>query len=502
MTKRPICLIIRDGWGHGKHDQDDMIHLADTKYTDEYESKYPNMLIRADGEYVGLPEGSQGNSEVGHMTIGSGRIIYQNLTRIDKEIKNGEFFENNVFLQAIERAKQKNSEIHLIGLIQEEGVHSVTRHANALLQLFKKHNFDNVNIHAITDGRDTPPKSAKEHLSLLRKGIEKTGVGRIVTVIGRYFAMDRDTRWDRTKIAYDAIVYGTGKEVSSWEEAIDDAYGSGENDEFIKPRLIDYQGVGKDDVLIFFNFRTDRTRQLTRAITDSAFSEFETLKHNIHFVAMTPYYDNGNFTVAFPQIANRNILGEVLRDNKCTQLRCAETEKYAHVTFFLNDQLNEPFEGEDRILVDSPKVATYDLQPEMSIFKVRDRLLEAIINKGYDVIITNFANCDMVGHTGVPRAIKKAVEAVDECVHDVVEATLAKGGICLLTADHGNADKIRLDDGSPMTSHTTNPVNFTVVGLDGCQLREEGGLQDIAPTILKLLNLKQPEEMTGQSLVL
>jgi 2,3-bisphosphoglycerate-independent phosphoglycerate mutase len=357
-------------------------------------------------------------------------------------------------------------------------------------------------IHAITDGRDTPPKSAAEHMRFLQQGIDRIGVGRVATVIGRYYVMDRDKRWERTAIAYNAVMKGEGTAVASWQAAIDGAYAAGENDEFIKPRLIDYRGVGQDDVVIFFNFRFDRTRQLTRAIVEPDFRDFPTIQHRMRLVAMTHYYDNGHFTEAFPEIANTNVLGEVIAKAGLTQLRCAETEKYAHVTFFFNALRNDPFNGEDRVLVDSPKVATYDLKPDMSVFPVRDKLVEAIASGKYDVVITNLANCDMVGHTGVYDAIIKAVEAVDTVVHDVVEAALAKGGVCLVTADHGNAEQTKLEDGSPMTAHTTNPVPVTLIGAaKGAKLRSDGGLKDIAPTILELLGIPAPVEMTGKSLI-
>jgi 2,3-bisphosphoglycerate-independent phosphoglycerate mutase len=450
---------------------------------------------------VGLPDGYQGNSEVGHLNIGAGRIVYQSLSRIDKSIADGDFFENRSITKAIDLAKKRSTTLHLMGLIQEEGVHAVTRHCHALLELCKRRGFSSVCIHALTDGRDTPPKSAHKHLKFLQEGIDRTGIGRVATVIGRYYAMDRDKRWDRTEKAYRAIMRGEGKSAASWAGAIDDAYAEGETDEFIKPRIIDYNGVGHDDVFIWFNFRFDRTRQLTRAMIEPDFSEFETVDHALHFVAMTHYYDNGHFEEAFPEVINQNILGEILAGRGLKQLRCAETEKYAHVTFFFNSLRNDPFSGEDRILVDSPKVATYDLKPEMSAFCVRDKLVEAIRSDAYDVIICNFANGDMVGHTGVFEAILKAAEAVDTCVHDVVEAAVAKGGACILCADHGNAEQTRLEDGSPMTAHTTNPVPLTMVGLGEVALRDDGSLCDIAPTMLSLLGIEIPADMTGASLI-
>ncbi len=501
MKKRPVCLIIRDGWGKGNEEDSNAIFKANTPHTDLYERTNPTTVINTSGEGVGLPEGYQGNSEVGHLNIGAGRVVYQSLTRIDKSIKDKDFFENQAFLNAIAHAKDKKATLHLMGLIQEEGVHAVTRHCHALLELCKSQGLDRVVIHALTDGRDTPPKSALEHLTFLQEGIDRIGVGRVATVIGRYYAMDRDTRWDRTEIAYRAIMEGAGKKVENWKNAIEDSYAADESDEFIKPRLIDYHGVGADDVMIFFNFRFDRTRQLTKAIVESDFSEFNTINHQVHFVAMTHYYDEGNFFEAFPELENKNIFGEVLAREGLKQLRCAETEKYAHVTFFFNSLNNDAFELEDRVLVNSPKVATYDLKPEMSAFEVRDKLVQAINSDTYDVVICNFANCDMVGHTGVYEAITKAVQTVDTCVHDVVEAVLSKGGVALLFADHGNAEQTKLSDGSPMTAHTTNVVPLTVVGAGDVSLRKDGSLCDIAPTALALMEIEQPTEMTGRSLI-
>jgi 2,3-bisphosphoglycerate-independent phosphoglycerate mutase len=501
MKNKKVCLIIRDGWGRGKEEDKNAIYMAKTPNTDRYEKDYPTTLINTSGLSVGLPEGYQGNSEVGHLNIGAGRVVYQSLTRIDKSIKDGDFFENEAFLEGIKIAKSKNSTIHLIGLIQEEGVHSVTRHCISLLKMIKDNDYANVNIHAITDGRDTPPKSAHGHLSFLQEGIDKIGIGKIVSLTGRYYTMDRDTNWNRTEIGYRAIMEGKGKKIDNWKDGIEDAYANGETDEFIKPRVIDYDGIGKDDLIIFFNFRFDRTRQITKAIVEKGFSEFKTISHNISYIAMTHYYDNGNFKEAFPELKYKNIFGEVLANNGLNQLRCAETEKYAHVTFFFNALNDTPFENEDRILVKSPKVATYDLQPEMSAYEVRDKLLAAIESEKYDVIICNFANCDMVGHTGVYPAIIEAVEVVDKCVGEIVEKMNEKGGVSILTADHGNADKTTLEDGSPMTAHTKNPVPITIINNGNLKLREDGSLCDIIPTILEIMNIEKPVEMTGISLI-
>lgn len=500
MKKRPVCLIIRDGWGKGNEEDSNAIYKARTPFNDSYEKNYPTTLVETSGLSAGLPEGYMGNSEVGHLNIGAGRTIYQSLTRIDKSISDGDFFTNQAFIKAIDYAKKHGGALHLMGLIQEEGVHAVTRHCISLLELCKKQNFNNVLIHAITDGRDTAPKSAIEHMQFLQDGLQKVGVGRVATVIGRYFAMDRDNRWDRTELAYRAVMQGAGIKVKNWKEAIDQAYSVNETDEFIKPRTIDYQGMSENDAFIFFNFRFDRTRQLTKAMIEPDFTGFDRTFLVKCFVAMTHYYDDGRFMEAYPEMENINILGEVLAKNGIKQLRCAETEKYAHVTFFFNGQKNDPFAGEDRILVNSPKVATYDLAPSMSAFEVRDKLVEAINSDKYDVVICNFANCDMVGHTGIFDAIITAVETVDTCVHDVVEAALSKGGCCILTADHGNAEQTQLQDGSPMTAHTTNAVPLTVVGAGNIILRNGGKLCDIAPTMLKILGITQPGEMSGVSL--
>jgi len=501
MAHRPVCCIIRDGWGRGKGDAGDGIASANTPFTTACEKKWPTILLDCSGYAVGLPAGYQGNSEVGHLTIGSGRIIYQSLARVDKAIETGELAKNPVLVEALSMARTRKSTVHLMGLIQEEGVHAVTRHCHAFLAICKRSGVADVLVHGLSDGRDTPPRSAHEHFAFLQKGIDAAGVGRVASVIGRYYAMDRDKRWDRTELAYQALRLGRGAKAASWKAAIDDAYAAGQNDEFIKPRLIDFNGIGDNDVVIFFNFRFDRTRQLTRAFIEPDFKEFATRPNHIHFVAMTHYYDNGHFAEMFPEIETKNLLGQVIANAGLRQLRCAETEKYAHVTFFFNGQINDPFTNEDRILVNSPKVATYDLKPEMSAYEVRDKLVEAIKSGTYDVVIANFANGDMVGHTGVYDAIIKAVETVDACVRDVVEAALAKGGVCLLTADHGNAEQTKLDDGSPMTAHTTNPVPFTLVGDGAARLRTRGGLADIAPTMLELLGIPKPADMTGTSLI-
>ncbi|OGJ89692.1 MAG: phosphoglycerate mutase (2,3-diphosphoglycerate-independent) [Candidatus Raymondbacteria bacterium RifOxyC12_full_50_8] len=500
--KKPVCLIIRDGWGHAPASPSNGISCAKTDRTNEFNEKYPSTLIKAHGEYVGLVPGNQGNSEVGHLNIGAGRIVYQSMTRITKSIKDGDFFTNPALVQAIEFARKNNSALHLFGLVQDQGVHAVTEHCVALLDLCARQKFTNVLIHAFTDGRDTPPKSALTYLQQLQEGIDKHGVGRVASVMGRYYAMDRDQRWDRTEIAYNSLIRGQGIKVKNWREAIDDAYAHDENDEFIKPRIIDFKGIRDKDAIIFFNYRLDRVRQLTHAFTDEKFTSFSREKRAVYFTAFTDYYKGGNFSIAYGTMSNANIFGEYISAMGLRQLRCAETEKYAHVTFFFNGQREEPYPGEDRVLISSPKVATYDIQPEMSASEVRDKVVEAIKKDIYDVIIVNFANCDMVGHTGVFKAVLKAVKTVDICAGDVVDAVLAQGGSVIVTADHGNAEQMTLADGSPMTAHTTNEVPLILIGQGRVPLRNDGILADIAPTMLQILGMRQPAEMTGRSLIL
>ncbi|MFH0919937.1 MAG: 2,3-bisphosphoglycerate-independent phosphoglycerate mutase [Fibrobacterota bacterium] len=500
--KKPVCLIVRDGWGYARPSKANAISNAKTPRTDEFMAKYPNTLIKAHGLFVGLEKGNQGNSEVGHLNLGAGRVVYQSMTRINKSIEDGDFFTNPAFLNAIAHCKKKNSTLHLFGLIQDQGVHAVTSQGVALLDLCKRQQFSRVLVHAFTDGRDTPPKSAKSYLQELQDGIDKHGVGRVATVIGRYYAMDRDNRWDRIELAYNALIRGEGKKVKDWNAAVDDAYAAGENDEFIKPRIIDFTGIKDNDAVIFFNYRLDRTREITHAFTDLEFTHFKREKRDLHFVGFTEYYEGGHFEVAYKTLINTNLLGGVLADHNLKHVRCAETEKYAHVTFFFNGQDETPFPGEDRILVNSPKVATYDLQPEMSAFEVRDKIIEAIRTAKYDAVVMNFANGDMVGHTGVFDAVVKAVETVDQCVGAVVDAVLAAGGAVLVTADHGNAEQMLLEDGSPMTAHTINDVPLILIGCGNVKLRSDGKLADVAPTMLDIMGIALPSEMTGRSLII
>ena len=466
---------------------------------------YPNTLLKASGEAVGLPDGYQGNSEVGHMTIGAGRVIYQSMVKINKSIESGEFVKNPAFLKAIENCKKNKTTLHLIGLLQKEGVHAHMDHCLALLDLCKKQGFKEVVVHVISDGRDAPVKNTANNVRILLEKLKDVGFGRIATISGRYYAMDRDKRWERTKKAYDCIVLG--KADRTFTEPIkyfEDSYAKGETDEFIVPARADwYSGIKQHDSFIFYNFRTDRTRQLTRAMIEDKFEGWERKPLDILFVAMTAFYTpmNKRAMIAFGQENLTNLLGKVLADNGLRQLRISETEKYAHVTFFFNGQVEEPNKNEERILIPSPKVPTYDLKPEMSVNEIGDRLVEEIASGKYDVIVTNFVNCDMVGHTGKWDAILKAVKAVDDNVKKVVETTLKEGGVIFVFADHGNCEDVTSEWA---TSHTINQVPFIFVsndsGLKTVRLKKDGGLRDVALTALKLLGIEKPKEMTGESL--
>ena len=500
--KKPLCLIIMDGWGVAPADERNALAKAHTPNLDKYFSIYPHATLKAHGLDVGLPKGTQGNSEVGHMNIGAGRIFHQMLVRIDTAIKDGSFYQNEALRGAVAHCQRNQSTLHLMGLVQDQGVHAVTRHCSALLMLCHKMAFDNVYVHVFTDGRDTPPKSCRRYIAELEKGIKAAAVGRIGTITGRYYAMDRDNRWERVKVAYDGLATGKGAACRDWKAAVDTAYEAGETDEFIKPRIIDgFCGIKSGDAIINFSFRLDRAREITHAFTDTHFDAFDRMKiRGLKYVGFTEYYDNGEFDAAFQPIYQQNIFGKVISDHGLTQLRCAETEKYAHVTFFFNDSKETPFENEERILIASPKVATYDLKPEMSAYAVRDKLLEAIASDRYDVIIVNYANGDMVGHTGVLEAVIKAAHVVDACVGAVTQAALEKGGAVIITADHGNAECMLLEDGSPMTAHTTNPVPVIVCGMGDVEMRRNGRLCDLAPTLLKVLEIAQPKEMNGKPL--
>ncbi len=503
MAKKPVALIIMDGFGYNPSDYGNAIVAAKTPNIDKYMNG-PHTLIGASGLNVGLPDGQMGNSEVGHTNIGAGRIVYQMLVKISKDIKDGTFFENKVLLDAMKNCKEKNSALHLMGLLSPGGVHSHMEHLFGLVEMAKKNGLDKVYIHAFLDGRDVPPSSAAEFMEQTVNELNKIGLGKVATISGRFYAMDRDNAWDRVEKAYSAMVYGEGVKESDPVQAIKNSYANEITDEFMLPTVIEGgEKIKADDSVIFFNFRPDRARQITRAFVDPDFTGFERKIgfFNLHFVCMAQYDASmPNVTVAYPPEQLKMTLGEYLSKSGKTQLRIAETQKYAHVTFFFNGGEEKQFEGEDRILIKSPDVETFDLKPEMSAYEVCDAVVDAINSDKYDVIILNYANCDMVGHTGIFDAAVKAVEAVDTCVGRMVDAILAKGGAALITADHGNADKMYEPDGSPFTAHTTNPVPLFCVGYD-CELREGGVLADLAPTMLEILEMPQPAEMTGKSLI-
>ena len=503
--KKPLTLIIMDGFGISPETYGNAIKAAKTPNLDKLFAENPFTTIGASGMDVGLPDGQMGNSEVGHTNIGAGRIVYQELTRITKSIKDGDFFENEALKKAMDAAKKDGAALHLAGLLSDGGVHSHFDHLIGLLEMAKKSGVKNVFVHCLMDGRDVPPTSGKDFVALLQQKMQEIGVGKIATVTGRYYAMDRDNRWERVEKAYAAMVYGEGVENADPVAAVEASYAEGVTDEFIVPVVCTgKEGVIKaNDAVVFFNFRPDRAREITRTLVDPVFDGFERKNgfFPLTYICMTQYDATmPGVDVAFRPQSLHNTLGQYISDNGMTQLRIAETEKYAHVTFFFNGGVEKEFAGEDRALIHSPKVATYDLQPEMSAPLVCEEVVKRIRSGKYDVVILNYANCDMVGHTGVFDAAVAAVEAVDECVGKTVAATLDMGGVALITADHGNADKMYEADGSPFTAHTTAPVPFCVVG-HPCTLREGGRLADIAPTMLQLLSLPQPAEMNGTSLI-
>ena len=508
--KKPIVLTIMDGFGFNDNKEVNAIEKANTPFLDKIFKTYPTTQIGASGMDVGLPDGQMGNSEVGHTNIGAGRVVYQELTRITKAAKDGDMMKNEALVAAIENAKKNGSALHLMGLLSDGGVHSHIEHMYALVRMAKDMGLNEIYIHALLDGRDVPPASAADFIKATEEELKKIGAGKIATVMGRFYGMDRDNRWDRVGKAYAALVYGEGVLADDAEKAVRESYetidGDGKNltDEFVLPTVISgTKRIASKDSVIFFNFRPDRAREITRTFVDPDFSGFERKggKLDVFYVCMTQYDASmPNVEVAFKPQSLDNTLGEFLSKKGLNQLRIAETEKYAHVTFFFNGGVEVEYEGEDRILVASPKVATYDMQPEMSAAPVCDKVVEAIESGKYDVVILNYANCDMVGHTGIFEAAVKAVETVDTCVGRTLDATLKMGGVMLLTADHGNADCMVAEDGSPFTAHTTNPVPFTVAGMD-CELRQGGRLCDISPTIIKILGLEQPEEMSGESLI-
>ena len=503
MSKRPVLLCIMDGFGKNESTYGNAIAAAKKPNLDKIVSENPMTFIGASGLDVGLPDGQMGNSEVGHTNIGAGRVVYQELTRITKSIQDGDFFTNEALVGAMENCKKNSSALHLMGLMSDGGVHSHNTHLYGIMELAKRSGVDKVYIHCFMDGRDVPPTSGKDYLAELYKKCDEIGVGEIATVMGRYYAMDRDNRWERVVKAYKAMTEGEGVKFDCACKMMEESYANDVTDEFIVPAVSEKAFPVKDnDSIVFFNFRPDRAREITRAFVDPAFSGFEREQlKGLYYVCMTQYDATmPNVHVAFKPETLENTFGEYISDKGLKQLRIAETEKYAHVTFFFNGGVEKQYPGEDRILVKSPAVATYDLQPEMSAYEVTDKLLAAIDSDKYDAIILNYANCDMVGHTGVFDAAVKAVEAVDTCVGKIVDAVAAKGGVTLITADHGNADKMYEADGSPFTAHTTNPVPFIVVGYP-CELREGGRLCDIAPTMLKIMGLEQPKEMTGVSII-
>ncbi len=510
MSRKPVVLMILDGYGLNERHDGNAVYEAKTPVMDRLMKEYPFVKGNASGLSVGLPDGQMGNSEVGHLNMGAGRIVYQELTRITKSIEDGDFFENPEFLAAVENCKNHDSALHLYGLVSDGGVHSHITHIYGLLELAKRNGLTKVFVHCFLDGRDTPPSSGKEFVAELEGKMKELGVGRVASVMGRYYAMDRDNRWDRVKLAYDALTKGEGNRGESATGLIQESYDNGKTDEFVLPAVVTENGapvglIREHDSVIFFNFRPDRAREITRAFCDDSFSGFEREKRmELTYVCFTDYDETiPNKLVAFKKETISNTFGEFLAAHGKKQARIAETEKYAHVTFFFNGGVEEPNPGEDRILVKSPKVPTYDMQPEMSAPQVCEKLVEAIHSGKYDVIIVNFANPDMVGHTGVEAAAVKAIEAVDACVGKTVEAILEENGVLFICADHGNAEQlIDYATGEPFTAHTTNPVPFILVNAgEGYGLREGGCLADIAPTLIELMGMEQPKEMTGRSLL-
>ena len=510
MKDKVTMLMILDGFGDNKNKDGNAIKLANTPNIDKLMKKYPNTDIFTSGLHVGLPEGQMGNSEVGHTNIGAGRIVYQELTRITKSIEDGDFFSNPEFIAAIENCKKYNSKLHILGLVSDGGVHSHNRHLYGLLEMAKRRDFEDVYVHCFLDGRDTPPASAETYVAELQEKMKEKGVGKIASLSGRFYAMDRDKRWQRVQKCYDALVNGEGEKAGDPIKAIEDSYQKEVFDEFVVPTVIcngnePVAKIEENDSVIFFNFRPDRAREITRAIVDPEFDGFETKKMNLYYVCFTSYDETmPNVHIAFKKEPLKNTFGEVVSEAGLTQLRIAETEKYAHVTFFFNGGEEKQYPGEDRILVPSPKVETYDMKPEMSAYEVTDKVCEALENDKYDVVILNFANTDMVGHTGSLQAAIKAVEAVDECVGRIVKIIEEKQGNLLITADHGNAEQmIDYKTGEPHTAHTTNPVPIILVTANKeYKLKENGKLADLAPTMLDLMGIKQPEEMTGESLLI
>ena len=507
MENKLTMLMILDGFGENTNEKVNAVKLSNTPNIDRLMKMYPTTDIYTSGLNVGLPDGQMGNSEVGHTNIGAGRIVYQELTRITKSIEDGDFFSVQEFNEAVENCKKNGSNLHIMGLLSDGGVHSHIRHLYALLELAKRKGIENVYVHAFLDGRDTPPASAEGYITKLEEKMKEKEIGKIASITGRFYAMDRDKRWERVKKAYDALVNGVGEKYQTATAAIEASYQKEVFDEFVEPTLIcngdtPVATINENDSVIFFNFRPDRAREITRALVDDKFDGFENKNLNLYFVCMTPYDETmPNVHIAFKKEALSNTFGEYISNLGLTQLRIAETEKYAHVTFFFNGGEEKQYNGEDRILIPSPKVETYDLKPEMSAYEVTDKVLEAIKSEKYNAVILNYANPDMVGHTGNLEAAVKAIETIDECVGKVVEAVQEKNGVLLITADHGNAEQmIDYKTGEPHTAHTTNPVPLILVGMEDAKLKP-GKLADLAPTMLDIMNLEKPQEMTGESII-
>lgn len=508
MSKNLTALIILDGYGCTECVEGNAVEQATSPFLDSLSKDYPHTLITASGLGVGLPEGQMGNSEVGHLNLGAGRVVYQELTRITKSIEDGDFFENPALLSGIRSAIESGGALHLMGLLSDGGVHSHECHLYALLNLAKKQGLKRVYVHCLMDGRDTAPDSGIGHIKSLEARMSELGVGKIATVMGRYYAMDRDNRWDRVEKAYNAMTGGEGNHATSPVQVMKETYANKITDEFVLPTIIDLDEdsrIKSADTIIFFNFRPDRARELTRAFIDPEFKEFtrKTGFLGLKFVTMTQYDKSfENVSVAFKPVTIENTLGEYLSNLGIPQLRIAETEKYAHVTYFFNGGLEKQYPQEDRLLIPSPHVATYDLQPEMSAYEVAQKAVEAVESEKYQLMVLNFANADMVGHTGIFAAAEKAVEVVDACAQKVISAILAKGGQIILTADHGNAEKmIDYETHQPFTAHTSNQVTCILIGDGDVSLRDDGKLADVAPTLLDLMGLPKPKEMTGETLI-
>lgn len=504
MAKQPTALIILDGFANREEVHGNAVKQANKPNFDRYYAQFPTTQIEASGLDVGLPEGQMGNSEVGHMNIGAGRIVYQSLTRINKSIEDGDFYDNEVLNRAIDHALKNNTGLHVFGLLSDGGVHSHYQHLFAILKLAQQKGLEKVYVHAFLDGRDVDQKSALTYIEETEKQFKAIGVGQFASVSGRYYAMDRDKRWEREHLAYDAIRgFESAPKYASAREGVEANYAEDLTDEFVVPFVVDNQneGVNDGDAVIFYNFRPDRAAQLSEIFTNKAFEGFPVERVNdLFYATFTKYNDQVDAEVVFEKVDLKNTIGEVAQDNQLTQLRIAETEKYPHVTYFMSGGQNAEFKGERRRLIDSPKVATYDLKPEMSAYEVKDALLEELDKGDLDLIILNFANPDMVGHSGMLEPTIKAIEAVDECLGAVVDKILEMDGHAIITADHGNSDEVLTDDDQPMTTHTTNPVPV-IVTKEGVELRETGRLGDLAPTLLDLLNVKQPEDMTGETLI-